>query len=361
MSFKQILLEGAPYDRGLRYGRECRGEILISLASYRRLFQKERNITWEQAQEIACRFLPFIEGKYDSYLEEMKGIADGAGVGFQEILALNCRTEILYSSVPGGTKAPDECTAFSAVAPAAHPDAVLAGQTWDYTVAQRKAVIIARLPGEGEIPARLLFLEAGMIGGMGVNAAGLSLTLNALDTADSDLGVPLRIRMRSILDAGNINDAYIAAAGMPIPFAANLIITQKDGVSLDLELDPTGCDVLIPENGLLVHSNHFIGPRMVQTHPHSSLASTYCRLQTLKQNLQSRKDLTAADIEEFFRDHRGYPVSVCRHPDPKLTGPARQDDYQTNFAFVADLKSGLVRFAPGNPCEEEFVTLTVES
>ena len=63
MSVKQILLAGAPIERGFRYGRECRDEILISLASYRRLFQKERNITWEQAQEIACCFLPFIQGK----------------------------------------------------------------------------------------------------------------------------------------------------------------------------------------------------------------------------------------------------------------------------------------------------------
>ena len=180
-----------------------------------------------------------------------------------------------------------------------------------------------------------------MIGGMGVNAAGLALTLNALDTEGSAPGVPLRIRMRSVLDCRDINAAYIAAAGTPIPFAASLIITHRDGVSLNLELDPSGCDVLIPEDGLLVHTNHFLGPRMVLTHPHDKLASTYCRLQTLKQSLKSRKDLSAGDIEEFFRDHRGIPVSVCRHCDPHLTGEDHLDDCQTNFAFVADLKKGM--------------------
>ncbi len=359
MSVRQILLAGPPYERGLQYGRECRDQILISLDSYRRLFMKEKQLTWEQSQAAACRFLPYIEGKYDVYLEEMKGIADGAGVQFEEILALNCRTEIMYSGVSYG-KSSDECTAFSAVFPATRPDVVLAGQTWDYTVAQREALLIARLPRGGEIPARLSFLEAGMIGGMGVNSAGISLTLNALDTAASDLGVPLRMRMRSVLDSSDINRAYIEASQMPIPFASNLILTQKDGVSISLELDPSGCDVLIPENGILVHTNHFCGPRMVLSHFHSSRASTYLRMQTLKQNLQSGRELDLAAVEAFLRDHRGYPVSVCNHCDPKLTGTDHLDDYQTNFAFIAELVSGTVRFVWGNPCEGEYVTLPVE-
>lgn len=360
MAFKQIVLAGAPYERGLQYGRECREEIRISLDSYRRLFLAERGLTWEQSLEIARSFLPSIEGRYDAYLEEMKGIAESAGVTFEEILAVNCRTEIMYSSAGCGKRSPDECTAFSAVCPATRPDTVLAGQTWDFIIAQRDAVVIARLPREDAIPARLLFLEAGMIGGMGVNSAGICLTLNALYTEGSASGVPLRVRMRSVLDCGDFNSAYIEAAQTPIPFAANLIITHRDGVSLSLELDPSGCDVLLPEDGLLVHTNHFYGPRMLLSHRHSAQASTYNRLQTLRQSLRSRKDLTAEDIEEFFRDHRGYPVSVCDHSGQSLTGPARRDGMQTNFAFVAELKSGLVRFVPGNPCQGEFVTLPVE-
>ncbi len=360
MSVKQIRLVGTPYERGFYYGRECRDEIKISLDSYRRLFMKEKGFTWEQARKIAGRFLPCIRGRYDAYLEEMKGIADGAGAEFDEILALNCRTEIMYGSVGKGKNAPDECTAFSAVAPAARKDTVLAGQTWDYTVAQREALVIVRLPREGEIPARIFFLEAGMIGGIGVNAAGISLTLNALDTAGEDLGVPLRIRMRAVLDCSNINDAYVQAAQTPIPFASNLIITYKDGVSVSLELDPSGCDVILPEDGLLVHTNHYYGPRMVLNHWHSDRISTYFRLQTLKQNLKSKKDLTAEDIEGFFRDHRGYPVCVCAHCDPRLSGTDHLDDFQTNFAFVAELKSGLVRFVEGNPCEGEYVTLPID-
>ncbi len=357
---KQICLDGSPFERGQHYGRECASEIHSGMENYRRMFRKTRGFTWEQAQAFATKLLPFLEGKYDVYLNEMKGIAEGAGVSFEDILALNCRTEILYSGEGSGKNSPDECSAFSAVFPAASADATLAGQTWDYTVAQRDAMVLVRLPEEGNIPARIFFTEAGMIGGIGVNAAGLSLTLNALDTKGAALGVPLRIRMRSVLDQSSINNAYVEATSMPIPFASNLIITHKSGVSVSLELDPSGCDVLLPENGVLVHTNHFLGPRMVLSHGHDGRVTTYTRLQTLKQNLQSKRGLSLEDIEGFFRDHRGWPFSVCMHCNPNLTGDAHKDDFQTNMAFIADLNRGIVRYVEGNPCEGEFVTLTID-
>ena len=265
----------------------------------------------------------------------------------------------MYTGVKNGD-APNECSAFSAVPPATWGDTVLAGQTWDYTVSQRDAMVIIRLPAEGDAPARLIFTEAGMVGGIGVNTAGISLTLNALETEEAGDGVPLRFRMRAVIDQSTVKAAYAEASAMPIPFASNLIITSKDGVSLSLELDPSGCDVLLPEDGLIVHTNHFFGPRMVLNHLHSDSASTYLRLQTLKQNLRAKKGLNPSDVEGFFRDHRGYPTSVCNHPAAGLSEEERRDAYATDLAFIAELKSGLVRFVEGNPCEGEFREIKIE-
>lgn len=46
-------------------------------------------------------------GEWSAYVAEMRGVADGAGVGFEDILALNVRTEIAYGMGRDG------CTAFS--------------------------------------------------------------------------------------------------------------------------------------------------------------------------------------------------------------------------------------------------------
>lgn len=105
------------------------------------------------------------------------------------------------------------------------------------------------------------------------------------------------------------------------PSPANLIITHKDGIALGLELDPAGIDVLQPEAGVLVHTNHFIGPKF-GTRTHGSGASTYIRLQRISAHLKSKMGITQEDIKLALRDHAGYPYSVCKHNVP--TGDERE-------------------------------------
>ncbi len=361
MKFPQITLSGSPYEKGYAHGSLCKDQVMCSLKNYKANFMKNKKLGWEEAQELAKSFLPVFTGKYEKYLEEMRGIADGAGLKFEEILALNLRTEILYSGlVEGEVLGERGCTAFSALAPATKDGVTLAGQTWDYTIAQRDAAIIARVPAEGDIPAMLLFLEGGIVGGKGVNAAGISLTLNALVSDEYKIGVPLHIRMRRVLECSTLNAAFIEAAATPIAMPANLIITHRDGLSLSLELDPSGCDVILPDrDGIIVHTNHFYGPRMVLNHEHRMSGSTYMRQQRMYQLMHGKKDLTQADIEGFCKDHAGYPTSICVHPDPVLPEEQRKVAGATNYAFVADLTNGIVRFVAGNPCEGEFEVLPI--
>jgi len=359
---KEIVLSGTPYEKGYKHGSLCKEEVLNSMESYRMRFWRGHHFSWTQAKAIAREYLPFLTGDYQRFVEEMQGIADGAGVTLDDILTLNCRTEILYSThEPPKEEEAQECTAFSALPPATKDGITLAGQTWDYSMNQRKSSIIVRFPAEGKIPARLLFPEAGMVGGKGVNSAGLSLTLNALSTKSGGTGIPMHIRMRRILECNYLSEAYLAATVQPIPFAANHIITHKDGVSLSLELDPSGCDVILPRDGIIVHTNHFCGPRMIQNHPHSASASTYIRYQMLERLLRGKPELEIGDVETFFRNHQGYPTSVCAHPHPDTPPEDLKMAGATNCAFVADLTHGIVRFAMGNPCESKFRTLSVEA
>ncbi len=358
--FPQIVLKGSPYEKGFTHGSLCKEQVLCSLKSYRARFLSSMNLSWEDAEKLALRFLPVFTGKYEKYLDEMRGIADGAGVRFEDILILNLRTELISSGLSSLKDEDDEeheCSAFSALPPATKDGVVLAGQSWDYMRCQRGAVLIARFEAEDGIPQMLTLLEGGMVGGKGMNSAGISLTLNALSCSSFDIGVPLHIRMRRALESSNINDAYAEAAVSPIPSPANLIITSKDGLSLDLELDPSGCDVLQPENGIIVHTNHFTGPRMVLNHKHSAIGSSYLRYQRLRQLLSGKKELELTDIEGFFRDHAAYPVSICVHMADEAPADKRELTTATNYAFICDLTNGVMYYAPGNPCESEYRVL----
>ncbi len=358
MSIKQITLEGTPYEKGFQHGSRCRAQVLRSLETYRNRYAAKQ-VSWEDARRIAGRFEHVLTGEYACYAEEMRGIADGAGLEFADILALNLRSEILYTGLKDLPEEADECTAFCALPPATADGAVLAGQTWDYTIAQREASFIARFPAEGQRPVMLLFLEGGMVGGKGVNAAGLCLTLNALHTPRAAIGVPLHVRMRAVLEQSTLSGAYVKAAAMPVPVAACLILTHKDGLSLGLELDPEGVDVLLPENGILAHTNHFVGPRMVLNHAHSASGSTYIRYQRMWQLLRGKPALTQADLEAFTRDHAGYPTSVCAHPAPDTPPEKLPNAGGTNYAFVADLTHDRLRFVMGNPCEGNYEDIEI--
>ena len=357
MMFKEVTLTGTPYERGLKYGQTCKEEIAISVRNYRDLFALRKKLTWEQAQQLSRRYLPAIRALDEAYIDEMQGIADGAGITFDEVLTINARTELLHT----GLSADDlvqECTAFAAMAPTTKDDVVLAGQTWDFTLLQRQAVVIVRIPAEGNRPGLLFFPEAGMIGGKGMNSAGLSLTLNALRTKEHGEGLPVHIRMRRILECTTLNQAYEHAVRGAMPSAANLMMTHKDGVALNVELDPSAIDVLLPQQGVLVHTNHFFGPKNLLTHDHADSGSTYIRLQRAQQLFCDKHGLTMEDAQAAFRDHKGYPTSICAHPVNPAT-PVTITQNATNFGLVMDLTHLEVWLAWGNPCENPFVKITV--
>lgn len=351
MDVPEIVLSGSPFEKGFSHGSLCRAQVLRSLETYRVKFaRKWRNpFSWDDARAAARSFAPALAGEFAPYAEEMRGIADGAGVAFEDVLALNLRSEILYSGLAPDVPAPaGECTAFAAVPPATAGGAVLAGQTWDYARAQREATVLARFPAEGGRPAFWTPLEAGMVGGKGVSAAGFCLTLNALSSPRTGGGVPLHVRMRRILEAPTADEAFRRAAETPIAAPACLTVTARDGRCTGFELDPDGVEKLHPENGVFVHTNHFLAPRYRVETPGGSTVARFERLSAL---LRSRPGLTRADAESFLADHEDGRPSICVHPAPDVAPADLPQASSTNYAFVADLTAGRVRFAMGNPCE----------
>lgn len=351
---KEIILSGTPYEMGLKYGKEAKEEIALSIRSYSALFKCQKKISWEKAQEICRRYLPAIEKLGAAYIDEMQGVADGAGVSFEDILALNCRSEILHSSVvqddPDGI---GECTAFSVMPDASADSHVLSGQSWDYIYDQKDAVVMIHILADGNRPEMVFFPEAGMIGGKGMNGSGISLTLNALFSPGFSYGVPIHIRMRNILECNKIHEAFRVCVAGPFPGSGNLMISCSDGLSVDVELDAQGHEVILPRKNIMYHTNHFIGPAMVLRHPSSTSVTSYFRLERMQQLLDDKTGITVDYLKALLRDHVGYPTSICAHDS---TAPGENPILKsgTNFGLIMDLTDLKLYFALGNPCESEF-------
>src|SRR4051794_1795335 len=97
--FPIVEISGAPRARGRPYGSHAAERIRHSIATYARLFAY-CGITWGEAQMRALRYRETVARATPDLLEEMGGIAEGAGVTDSEILTLNARTEILPPTYP---------------------------------------------------------------------------------------------------------------------------------------------------------------------------------------------------------------------------------------------------------------------
>ena len=85
------------------------------MESYEELFSR-KGIAWAEAKAGAERFIPAILEADPRYMEEMKGIAQGAAVELLDVLAINCRSELLYAPAPTTCELPPGVNKFQSCA-----------------------------------------------------------------------------------------------------------------------------------------------------------------------------------------------------------------------------------------------------
>jgi len=346
MQFKEITIQGAPYARGLSYGQQCREEIGVSIRVYGELFKDLKGISWEDARSLSEFYLSKTREFAPAYIEEMQGIADGAKVDLLDIAALNARTEIMFAQLQSA----QECTTLSLMPPATADGKVIAAQNWDFYRQLRDSIVIVHTQQEDK-PNFVTVTEAGMIGGIGMNDRGIGILLNALTADTSCQGIPLRTRMRAMLDAETLSEAYSQGSHKPTS-VGHLVATHKDGVAIAFEMDSKTVETILPEDGVWVHTNHYLGPKMYLSHGVNPRGSTYRRLQRIQALVkEAHGKITKEAVMEMLRDHAGHPYALCTHENSK--DPVTSQ-YVTNFGIIMDLTEGCFYLAPGNPCESEF-------
>src|SRR5580698_9842383 len=97
--FPLIEISGPPRERGRQYGRQAAPRIRKGTSHY---FAQLKQLSLDSAGvfKLVRDYLPVIEAFEPVYIEEMHGIAEGAGVPFEDVVLLNARTEILKLAQP---------------------------------------------------------------------------------------------------------------------------------------------------------------------------------------------------------------------------------------------------------------------
>jgi hypothetical protein len=95
----------------------------------------------------------------EAMLAELEGIAEGAALDREDVLAINARSEIMFGR---GLTPPPECTVFFADPTATADGHVLLGQNWDWRPRTAATVTIFEVDQGPERPAYFTVAEAGV-------------------------------------------------------------------------------------------------------------------------------------------------------------------------------------------------------
>ncbi|MEU8137562.1 C45 family peptidase [Streptodolium elevatio] len=366
-------ISGTPLERGRQYGEAARGRIAASVDYYAEAFGASSGLTWGQVTARAEAWLGPAADFAPDLLDEMHGIAQGAGLGVADIMALNARGEIIYDSTFAamGTKrsesdmtdadhedAPDGCTSFALLGPAAGDGHVYAGQNWDWRYGVRDTVMLLRIVQPGR-PTVIMQVEAGQIGRQGANSAGIALNANGLGGRfDHAVGVPQTLVRRRVLDSPDPARALDVLFRTRAHIASNALLTHRSGFAIDVETTPGPNGWMYPVDGLLVHGNHyqaFVPPQLAHTY-RPSAPDSLLRVPRAEAGLRRcRETADPAETRKFIReamsDHLGHPESLCTHPDPARPEVRR---WATLLSSCVDLTTGEYRVTAGSPCENEY-------
>ena len=169
-----VLVEGDARARGRQHGELTRARVKQTIDCYMERFSHFAGLSPGEARSRAEQYSDPIR-EYDPHmLEEITGIAEGAGRDVRDVLAINCRSELLFGS---GSAA--ECTSFGLQPEVTGNGHTYVGQNWDWAADVRGTLILLVINQEPR-PTVVLLDEAGMIGRMGMNSAGIAVATNTL-------------------------------------------------------------------------------------------------------------------------------------------------------------------------------------
>jgi isopenicillin-N N-acyltransferase-like protein len=391
-TFPFVEIRGGPRERGQQYGEACREQVrgyadtllrvLAGEAQLRSLDAgasgasspngaartngrtKRAHLTGDRLYARALTFLPVFEAFAPHLVEEIRGIAEGAGVPFEAALLVNVRAEVagvkdgagaVGVAVSSGTEgcAAEGCTSFAVGRRATAAGDMLLGQNQDQAPEMEQFGVVLRVrPDDG--PPAVMATFGGLVGYPGVNAAGVAHFQNALSNGVWRHALPHYPMKRVLFEQTDVDGCLRVFDRAPLASCGNYVLGDRSGRVVDVESTPDGYEVLEAEDDLVVHTNHFQGERY-RAHERllGSLPDSAARLARMRALLGAeRGKITLETMQRSLRDHDGGPAAICRHePDRPM---------KTIASIIAEPDRGLLHVARGNPCENAYVAYSVE-
>jgi hypothetical protein len=190
--------------------------------------------------------------EFPRHMQELEGIADGAGLALDEIFLWNCRGDLRDLD-----PALDDAGCTTVMLPG---ETAVIGHNEDGGEALAGLCFLCDVaPDEG--PGFTAFCYPGMLPGhaFGVNRLGLVQTINNIRPHDLTVGVPRHVIARAVLDCGDLDAAVALLQRSDRAAGFHHALGQAgDSRLLSVEAPASGCTVVEVQHPM-AHANHLVG------------------------------------------------------------------------------------------------------
>lgn len=360
MAILEIGIAGSPYELGRQHGQQARELIRLCFQQFCRFEGADDRA---EKERLAALIENNVATQMPQAAEEMRGIADGAGMRYEEIQLLNFWNElwgpVWYGETSASTPVGGPSTGCTAIGIVTADEKPLLGKTVDdrEELADLGLFVRQRVqPDQGYGFVQYAYPGAGILGAsVGVNEKGLAWGTTSLLPTESDWeGIPAFILARYLLQhCATVGEALTAARqfntinfGLLIMFAdrlGDIAVLEKSSRQAVRWLDRAKGERMI------FATNHTITAEMEDILGGSEelLENSRQRLANLVRQSEALS-LSMEDLQKLLRDH-SQPGAICQH------GPY----LYTLASEIASPMQGAVWVTEGPPCQSEFVPVSL--
>ncbi len=336
---RRIELSGTHAAMGEAFGEAFRGEIAqlyaLRLANaLRQATQYKGRATREvDLLRLARACLAASESFDPRGTEELRGIARGAQLSAEQVLAMNGLTDLRDALAWGelGEAGAEGCTALIVQRDASADGRPRLAQSWDLASDNAPFVVfVHRRPGQGAETWSVTTVGCQSL--MSMNEHGLALGTTNLRTRDSGVGVPYLGLVHRALEERSAGDAARVIAAAPRAGAHSYLALDRSGAGAVLECTGKLAHRFVVERGVHVHTNHCQVPAHIALEADTPRKSSEARLARMRELLAAHAGkLDAAFLRECYADSAGGSLAICRQDF---------DGISTNAASVMTPETG---------------------
>lgn len=350
-------LTGSHGAMGEQFGEAVRDQlhefyqrrVANALASAREYGKREASE--EELLEAARASFEATRAYHPGGFEELQGIARGARLTVEQVLATNGLTDFRdVLSWPYPDSELDRfggCSAFVASKTATAQGRTICGQTWDLATDNMPYVLgVHRRPSDGL--ETWCLTTVGCLSLIGMNEAGLSVGTTNLRTTDPRPGVVYLSVLHKMLETTTVDEAERAVVEAPRAGAHFFFAAGADGRASVVECSAHRAVTQRVEEGVYAHCNHALTPEVQELEPREPNDSTTRRTRRLSHLLEEAKgELTVEQARAFMCDTANGESAIFR------------DDYNgisTNGAVIMVPEAREIHAVAGLPDRNPWVT-----